>query len=107
MIIINGKNFYPQDIEHCVSEVEGVYPGRVVCFGVENYVTGTEQLVILLETDTNADSNKVLRNIHQNTLSEFEVIPITEILPYMTLVKTSSGKVSRTRNRELYLARNK
>lgn len=107
LIIINGKNFYPQDIEHCVSEVEGVYPGRVVCFGVENYVTGTEQLVILLETNANADSNKVLRNIHQNTLSEFEVIPITEILPYMTLVKTSSGKVSRTRNRELYLARNK
>ena len=107
LIIIHGKNFYPQDIEHCVSEVKGVYPGRVVSFGIENNNAGTEQLVILVEIEANADSGKVLRDIHQNIFNEFEIIPIAEILPYMTLIKTSSGKVSRTRNRELYLSRNK
>ena len=32
LIIVGGKNIYPQDIESIVMEVEGVHPGRAVAF---------------------------------------------------------------------------
>ena len=36
LIIVGGKNIYPQDLEALAGEVEGVHPGRVVAFGVFN-----------------------------------------------------------------------
>jgi acyl-CoA synthetase (AMP-forming)/AMP-acid ligase II len=36
LIIVGGKNIYPQDLESLASEVEGVHPGRVAAFGVFN-----------------------------------------------------------------------
>jgi acyl-CoA synthetase (AMP-forming)/AMP-acid ligase II len=36
LIIVGGKNIYPQDIENLAGEVEGVHPGRIVAFGIFN-----------------------------------------------------------------------
>ncbi len=47
IIIIRGRNFYPQDIEWVVSELPGVRRGNVVAFGVD--VEGEEQLVVCAE----------------------------------------------------------
>ncbi|MCK4898187.1 MAG: AMP-binding protein, partial [Anaerolineales bacterium] len=41
LIIVGGKNIYPQDIERLAEEITGVYPGRVVAFGVFNEQIGT------------------------------------------------------------------
>ena len=51
LIIVGGKNIYPQDIEVTAAEVAGVYPGRVVCFGVYLSLLGTEGAVILMESE--------------------------------------------------------
>ena len=40
LIIIRGRNYYPQDIEALVGEVAGVVPGRVVAFGIPDAVIG-------------------------------------------------------------------
>ena len=32
LIILNGKNYYPQDIEHVVSRVDGIRDGQCVAF---------------------------------------------------------------------------
>ena len=50
LIIVGGKNIYPQDLERLAGEVDGIYPGRVVAFGVFNEAGGTEDVVILAET---------------------------------------------------------
>ena len=52
LIIVGGKNIYPQDLENLASEVEGIHPGRVVAFGIPNEITGTEDVVIIAEVDT-------------------------------------------------------
>ncbi len=116
LIIVGGKNIYPQDLEHLAAEVEGVYPGRVVAFGIYNENGGTEDVVIVAETTI--DENKVPKS--PETQNELERIA-TEIRQRVTrgsdislryvqlvnrnwLIKTSSGKISRAANREKYLA---
>jgi len=72
LIIVGGKNIYPQDLEAIAMEVEGVHPGRVVAFGVFNEAVGTEDVVIVAEINkdsvgkkeriSNAIKDKVTRN---------------------------------------------
>jgi acyl-CoA synthetase (AMP-forming)/AMP-acid ligase II len=104
LIIVNGKNIYPQDVEFAASGCEGVYPGRTVCFGIENEKTGSEDLVVLAEAKApDADGQLVLR-VSRAVAMETGIIPWrVAIVAHMSLVKTSSGKISRSRNKELFL----
>ena len=52
LIIVGGKNIYPQDIEQLAMQVPGVHPGRVVAFGIFNEDLGTEDVVLVAEVDT-------------------------------------------------------
>ncbi|HEY4176418.1 MAG TPA: AMP-binding protein [Kofleriaceae bacterium] len=102
LVIINGKNIYPQDIEAICSEVRGVYPGRTVALGVENPATGSEDLVVIVERDGSASDATMRVEIITRVNGDFGIVPKKiVVVPHMTLVKTSSGKICRTRNREL------
>ena len=50
IIIVAGKNIYPEDIEDAVGGAEGVIPGRVVAFGVDDEASGTELICVVAET---------------------------------------------------------
>ena len=52
MIIVGGKNVYPQDLESLAYEVPGIHAGRAVAFGIEDTKAGTEEVVIVAEVDT-------------------------------------------------------
>ena len=52
MIIVGGKNVYPQDLEALTYEVPGVHAGRSVAFGVFDEEEGTEEVVIIAEVDS-------------------------------------------------------
>ncbi len=54
IIIVGGKNIYPQDLEYLVGEVDGVHPGRVVAFGLFNERQGTEDIVLVAEVEPRA-----------------------------------------------------
>src|SRR4029453_18175975 len=58
LIIVAGKNLYPEDIEDIVSRVDGVLAGRVVAVGVEDPETGTEQVWVIAEADSNGKHQK-------------------------------------------------
>lgn len=105
ILIVNGKNLYPHDIENATSRVAGVYPGRVVAFGQPNPAVGSEELYVVLERAQGSPLADVPLKIAVQKAVEAEVgiIPRrVEVLAPGTLVKTSSGKISRSRNRELY-----
>ena len=51
MIIVGGRNVYPQDLESLSYEVAGVHAGRSVAFGVFNQEAGTEDVVIVAEVE--------------------------------------------------------
>ena len=107
LIIVGGKNIYPQDIERLASEVPGVHAGRVVAFGVYSEAAGTEEVALLAEADTvelhqrQAIADQIRSNVNQGSDIALRYI---EILERGWLLKTSSGKMARGANREKYLA---
>lgn len=106
MIVIGGKNVYPQDIEALASEVDGVHPGRVVAFGLFDEETGTEEVVVIAEADT---TDRALRQQISDALrlhvTKNSAIALrhAHIVDSRWIVKTSSGKTARAANKEKYL----
>jgi fatty-acyl-CoA synthase len=117
LIIVGGKNIYPQDLENLASEVVGVHPGRVIAFGVPNEATGTEDVVIIAEVDR-ADKDLVGREFENSpdldrisdeirmrvTRGSDIALRLVKLVKRGRLIKTSSGKIARRANREQYLS---
>ena len=106
LIIVGGKNIYPQDLEELASEVPGVHPGRLVAFGVFNERSGTEDVVVIAETDEEdeAERRRISHEIREKINNGSDVTArFVEIVDRMWLIKTSSGKVARNANRDKYL----
>ncbi len=105
VIICHGKNVYPQDVEFVAAEVDGAYPGRAVAFGLDNAMSGSEELYVVVERIAGADPTRLKLAVQRAVEGEIGVVPRrVEVAEHMTLVKTSSGKISRARNKELYRA---
>jgi len=107
LIIVGGKNVYPQDLEKLASEIPSVHPGRVVAFGVFNDEIGTEEVVIIAEVDTDAEEEKIKigDEIRRHVTRGSDIaLRYVHIVGRNWLIKTSSGKIARSANREKYLA---
>ena len=106
LIIVGGKNIYPADLEHLAMEVQGVHPGRVVAFGVYNEDSGTEEVVIVseVESDDAADRDRIANGIRQ-TVTKGSAVALRHVylVPSKWILKTSSGKTARLANKEKYL----
>jgi acyl-CoA synthetase (AMP-forming)/AMP-acid ligase II len=106
MIIVGGKNVYPQDLEALSYEVPGVHAGRSVAFGLFNEEAGTEDVVIVAEADTQdkAEQEKIADLIRQHVTqrSAIALRHVRVVGPHWIL-KTSSGKTARRANREKFL----
>lgn len=106
LIIVGGKNVYPQDLERLASEIPSVHPGRVVAFGVFNDEIGTEEVVIIAEVDTDAEEEKIKigDEIRRHVTRGSDIaLRYVHIVGRNWLIKTSSGKIARSANREKYL----
>jgi len=105
LIIIGGRNIYPQDIETAVSQLTEVISGRCVAFGIPDEVSGTERLIILAESEAPAaDHERICAAIYSAVAERTEVVPgDIRILPPRWLVKSSSGKNARGANRARYV----
>ncbi|MGZ4683592.1 MAG: AMP-binding protein, partial [Acidimicrobiales bacterium] len=103
VIIIGGRNVFPEDIERGVAEVEGVRPGNVIAFGVEG-AKGRETLVVVAEVRSD-DHDTVRKEVHHRVM-EVSGVPPHEVLLVApgSLPKTSSGKLQRSTCRERYHA---
>jgi fatty-acyl-CoA synthase len=103
VIIIGGRNVFPEDIERGVAEVEGVRPGNVIAFGVEG-AKGRETLVVVAEVRSD-DHQTVRKEVHHRVM-EISGVPPHEVLLVVpgTLPKTSSGKLQRGACRDRYHA---
>lgn len=107
LIIVGGKNIYPQDLEELAGEVSGVHPGRLVAFGVFNETIGTEEIVIVAEVDTDdpQERRRIAEEIRQEIAHGSDVtLRYSWIVDRKWLIKTSSGKLARRANREKFLA---
>jgi acyl-CoA synthetase (AMP-forming)/AMP-acid ligase II len=106
LIIVAGKNLYPEDVEDAVSSVPGILPGRVVAFGADDDEAGTERVCVVAETAAaGAAERTALRGAVVEAAARADVTVSTVYLAEPRwLVKSSSGKPSRAANRERALA---
>jgi fatty-acyl-CoA synthase len=104
VIIVGGRNVFPEDIERAVGTIEGVRAGNVIAFGMEGY-KGKESVVVVAETKADGADHDVIRDaIHHRTLEVCGLPPRDVMLVQpSTLPKTSSGKLQRAKCREQYL----
>ena len=102
VIIVGGRNVFPEDIERAVGGLDGVRAGNVIAFGMEGY-KGKESVVVVAET-RGGDLDAIRDAIHHRTLEVCGLPPRDVLLVQpSTLPKTSSGKLQRAKCRELYL----
>jgi len=106
LIIVGGKNVYPQDLEQLASDVTGVHAGRVVAFGVFDEEAGTEEVVVVAEAEAEdtAEHQRLADEIRQRVTRGSDVaLRHVHVVGPRWLLKTSSGKIARGANREKYL----
>ncbi len=105
MIIINGKNHWPQDIEWAVEQLPGFHQGDIAAFAVETE-SGEEVPAVLVHCRVSDPTER--RKLHEQIRDKVRSITgmncVIELVPPRTLPRTSSGKLSRAKARKLYLA---
>ncbi len=106
LIIVHGKNFYAHELEHLVNQVPGVHPGRNVATGLFRPEVGTEEIIIIAETDpNNANQPALITAIKESLLNESGLLVFdVHLVSAGWLIKTTSGKLSRVDNLNKYLA---
>ena len=106
LIIVGGKNIYPQDLERIAMTVPGVHPGRTVAFGIFSKRIGTEQVVIVAEVDpSNADEKQRIANEIRQAVTQGSAVALRHVhlVEENWIIKTSSGKTARLANREKFI----
>ena len=105
MIIINGKNHWPQDIEWAVEQLPGFHQGDIAAFSVETE-TGEEVPAVLVHCRVSdpAERIKLHNQIRDKVRSITGMNCVVELVPPRTLPRTSSGKLSRAKAKTLYLS---
>jgi fatty-acyl-CoA synthase len=103
MIIVGGRNVFPEDVERAVANVDGVRAGNVIAFGIEGR-RGQEALVVVAETKSANESNSIRDAVAVRVREAIGLPPGDVVLVEPgTLPKTSSGKLQRSLCRERYL----
>jgi fatty-acyl-CoA synthase len=109
IIIVNGRNYYPQDMEWEVSKVAGVRKGNVVAFGARDpsgLERDRERVVLAFEVqepERLAQTSSLVGSVRA-AVQDGLGLTVDDVvaLPPGALPKTSSGKLQRGLTRELY-----
>ena len=102
VIIVGGRNIFPDEIERAVGAIDGVRAGNVVAFGVAGR-GGKESVVVVAEVRTD-DATLVRKHVAERVRDTCGVPPKDIVLVASgTLSKTSSGKLQRSACRSQYL----
>lgn len=104
LLIIRGKNIYAHEVEETVNSLGLVIPGRAVAFSIFSEGKGEASLIILAEGDDLSAEAEIHKAVRRLVEASFGVsLTDFKLLPPRTLRKTTSGKLSRKDNSELYL----
>lgn len=103
-IIVNGRNYYPQDLEQAASDVGEVRKGRVVAFGTQA-ASGHDRIVVVLEPTDASPADDLAERVRGRILEAAGVlVDEVVVVPSGTIPKTTSGKLQRVRVRRRYEA---
>jgi fatty-acyl-CoA synthase len=101
VIIVGGRNVFPEDVERAVEAVDGVRAGNVIAFGI----AGRRREGVVVVAESKADDVTVVRTAVARRVREAVGLPPEEVVLVRpgTLPKTSSGKLQRSLCKDRYL----
>jgi fatty-acyl-CoA synthase len=105
MIILNGKNHWPQDIEWAIEQIEGFKAGDIAAFSI-TLPSGDEAPAVLVQCrSTDPVERERLKDVIRQKVRQLTGMScLVELVPPRTLPRTTSGKLSRSKARQLYLS---
>jgi acyl-CoA synthetase (AMP-forming)/AMP-acid ligase II len=107
IVIVGGQNVFPEDVETVVNTQTGIYPGRVVAFGVEDTQYGTQALAIVAEMQglyAPQIADSLAQQIRALVLSAIGIAARhVAVVPERWIVKSTAGKISRRDTRRRFL----
>ena len=106
LLIVAGRNYFPEDAEAIASSISGIVPGRAMCFGTFDEGIGTQKAVLVAEHEDNWESGTDILSaeIRSRITAELGLfLTDVRLVPKETLHKTSSGKIPRNDVRARYL----
>ncbi len=106
LMIIKGRNIWPQDLEHLAEQQPEVRPTDASAFSITDPDEG--ELAVLVVQCREADPRKLAslaERVQQAIHVEFGIHCLIELVPPHTLPRTSSGKLSRSTARKEFLER--
>lgn len=105
LMIVNGRNVWPQDLEYLAHQQPEVRPGDCLAFSVP-WPEGEERVVMVVQSRQNdpAERADLVKRLQGLVRSEFGIECHVELVPPQTLPRTSSGKLSRSKARQNFMA---
>jgi acyl-CoA synthetase (AMP-forming)/AMP-acid ligase II len=106
LIIVRGQNHHPMEIESVVSRLPGVREGKVAAFGVYQPEQSTQTIGMLVERDRTSthDAEGLITALRRAVYEETGLsIHGVVLVPPGTIPHTTSGKIQRSRAREIFL----
>jgi fatty-acyl-CoA synthase len=106
MIIVNGRNIWPQDIERIVERQPELRSQDASAFGVPG-PGGAEIAAVVVQCNTSDPATRaaLVQRVRREVLEELGIACLIELVPRHTLPRTSSGKLSRSATRRDHLKR--
>ena len=103
IIIVNGQNYYPHDIEEVIAQLDDMDLGKVVVAGVSYGSSQTEDLLAFILFRQDIDSFRPITDAVRAIVGEHTGLMIDHVIPVKRIPKTTSGKVQRAHLANAYL----
>ena len=104
LIIVNGRNIWPQDIEGLAEQQPEVRTGDSLAFSAPGF-NGETTVVVVVQCRERNDDNRadIIERVETAVLNEIGVRCFVKLVAPHTLPRTSSGKLSRSAARRDYM----
>jgi acyl-CoA synthetase (AMP-forming)/AMP-acid ligase II/acyl carrier protein len=103
IIIVNGQNYYPHDIEEIAARLDGLDLGKVVVGGTKTEDSQTEELLVFVLYRQDLDAFASIAEAVRGTIGEQTGLEVDHVIPVSRIPKTTSGKVQRVKLLNAYL----
>lgn len=102
IIIVNGQNYYPHDIEEIVARLEGLDLNKVVVAGATPKGGQTEELIAFILFRQSIDGFLPMVDAVRDLIGEQTGLEVDQVIPVARIPKTTSGKVQRAKLLQSY-----
>ena len=102
IIIVNGQNYYPHDIEEIVARLDGLDLNKVVVAGATPKGGQTEELIAFILYRQSVDEFAPIIEAVRDVVGKQTGLEIDNVIPVARIPKTTSGKVQRSKLLQAY-----